>query len=138
MLRTDIIHPELLAALARSGHGAKLLIADGNYPHSTGAPVTAERVHLNLSPGLVSVPQVLRPLALTVPIESAEIMLTADRGEAPIVAEYRSLLPRAVFTGHERFAFYDAARHRDVTLLIATGEQRQYANLLLTVGVRAA
>ncbi|RAD07556.1 RbsD or FucU transport, partial [Burkholderia multivorans] len=39
------------------------------------------------------------------------------------------------FTGHERFAFYDLARSRDLGLVIATGDQRQYANLLLTVGV---
>ena len=32
MLRTDLIHPPLLEALARCGHGSKVLIADGNYP----------------------------------------------------------------------------------------------------------
>ena len=35
----------------------------------------------------------------------------------------------------ERFPFYDAARGPDVALAIATGEQRLYANLLLTIGV---
>ena len=34
-----------------------------------------------------------------------------------------------------RFEFYDAARDSDVALVIATGEQRVYANLLLTIGV---
>ena len=35
----------------------------------------------------------------------------------------------------ERFAFYEAAGTKDVTLTIATGEQRLYANILLTIGV---
>jgi L-fucose mutarotase len=35
----------------------------------------------------------------------------------------------------ERFAFYDVARSPNVALVIATGEQRIYANILLTIGV---
>jgi L-fucose mutarotase len=27
-------HPELLRAIGGAGHGAKILLADGNYPHS--------------------------------------------------------------------------------------------------------
>jgi uncharacterized membrane protein YqgA involved in biofilm formation len=34
-----------------------------------------------------------------------------------------------------RFEFYDMARGPDLVLAIATGEQRIYANLLLTIGV---
>ena len=35
----------------------------------------------------------------------------------------------------ERFDFYELASSPDVCLTIATGEQRIYSNLLLTVGV---
>ena len=35
----------------------------------------------------------------------------------------------------ERFAFYDEAKKEDCCLVIATGEQRIYANILLTIGV---
>jgi L-fucose mutarotase len=35
----------------------------------------------------------------------------------------------------DRFAFYAAARSEDVALVIATGERRVYANVLLTLGV---
>jgi len=35
----------------------------------------------------------------------------------------------------ERFAFYQTASQDDVALVIATGDQRVYANLLVTVGV---
>ena len=38
-------------------------------------------------------------------------------------------------TALERFAFYDACRDSDTALVIASGEQRIYANILLTIGV---
>lgn len=135
MLTTPITHPELLAALARCGHGTKILLADGNYPHLTGVPAGTTRIALNVTPGLLTVDQILTPLAETVPIESCEFMLTAEAGTASAVTGYAETLPDVPFTGHERFAFYDIARTRDVGLVIATGDQRQYANLLLTVGV---
>ena len=62
-------------------------------------------------------------------------MLTADSTKAPAVTGYEEILPAVTFNGHERFAFYAAAREPDVAVVIATGDARQYANLLLTVGV---
>ncbi len=50
MLTTPITHPELLAALARCGHGTKILLADGNYPHLTGVPAGTTRIALNVTP----------------------------------------------------------------------------------------
>jgi len=35
MLKTELIHPEILGILASAGHHAKILIADANYPAST-------------------------------------------------------------------------------------------------------
>jgi L-fucose mutarotase len=35
----------------------------------------------------------------------------------------------------DRFAFYAAASEKDVAVVVATGERRVYANLLLTIGV---
>ena len=32
MLKGNLIHPDIMAALALCGHGDKVLIADGNYP----------------------------------------------------------------------------------------------------------
>ena len=36
-----------------------------------------------------------------------------------------------------RWDFYDAAKAEDVTVVIVSADQRLYANLLLTIGVRA-
>lgn len=136
MLKTDLIHPQLLAALGRAGHGSKIMLSDGNFPHGTGANPAAERIYLNVAPGLLRVDQVLAPLLATVPVEAAEVMASPD-GEVEAVAGYRAMLPGAPFTTHERLEFYAAARAADVAIVIATGDQRVFANLLLTIGVRA-
>ncbi len=31
MLKTQLLHPEILATLGGAGHGSKVLIADGNF-----------------------------------------------------------------------------------------------------------
>lgn len=135
MLKTRLLHPGILAALGEAGHGAQVLIADGNYPLLTRSSSGARRVYLNLAPGLVSVTDVLKVLVDTIPIEAAHVMVP-DTGEEPaIFAEFRERLPDIPLEAVGRFAFYDAARGPDVALAISTGEQRIYANLLLTIGV---
>lgn len=78
MLKTNLLHPDIIATLARSGHFSQVLIADGNYPVEPGGR-RAERL--------------------------------------------------------ERNAFYDAVCSQNTTLVIATGDTRRFANLILTVGV---
>jgi L-fucose mutarotase len=135
MLKTRLLHPDILRALATAGHGSQILIADGNYPFSTGAYPAAERVYLNLMPGLVSVTQVLEALTSAIPVEAAHVMTPDQPPEPPIFTEFRQRLPGLDLTPHGRFAFYALARGQDVALVIASGDQRLYANILLTIGV---
>ena len=147
MLRGRLLHPELLRALGAAGHGAKVLLADGNYPVSTKTPTSATRVYLNLAPGVVAVTDVLAALVEAIPIEAAEVMVPDSGPEPPIFAEFRRLLAGATTaagTGPPgplelsrlgRQSFYDAAASPDVAVAVATGERRIYANLLLTIGV---
>jgi L-fucose mutarotase len=145
MIQGKLIHPQILAALARAGHGSRVLISDGNFPHSTARGPNAEVVYLNLSPGLPGVCDVLRALITAIPVESAAVMAVNKTGpfamanDPDIWAEFKTLLSatdsKGELTPIERFAFYEAARAPDVCLTIATGEQRIYANLLLTIGV---
>jgi L-fucose mutarotase len=136
MLKTKLLHPEILMALGSNGHGAKILIADGNYPFSTGSPPTAKKVFLNLAPGMLSVPDVLKVLAEFVPVESALVMLPPDAAPQEIHAEYENILGSEVPVSKvKRFEFYDAAKSGDTCLVIATGEMRRFANILLTIGV---
>jgi L-fucose mutarotase len=136
MLKYQLLHPEMLAALGGAGHGAKVLIADGNYPFSTRAAPHAKRVYLNLAPGMLNVTDVLRVVAAAIPVESAAVMVPESGEEPPIHQEFRRILPSDVpIKTLGRFDFYDAARDPDTALVIATGEQRIYANILLTIGV---
>ena len=145
MLNFPLLHPDMLRVLGRAGHGSQVLIADGNYPFRTTLGPNAELVSLNLSPGIVSATDVLAALVAAVPIEAAAVMATATEGpyamaeDPPIWQEFRAILAASGFTEPmeqiERFAFYETGRGRDVALAIATGEQRIYANVLLTIGV---
>jgi len=136
MLKTKLLHPEILAELGRNGHGSKLLIADGNYPFTTGVPENAKKVFLNLSPGMLSVPDVLKVIKDMIPIESYLIMLPPDETPQSIHDEFLSILgDNTPVTKVKRFDFYKEARSPDTFLVIATGEVRRFANILITVGV---
>ncbi|MBZ0291169.1 MAG: RbsD/FucU family protein [Anaerolineae bacterium] len=135
MLRYTLLHPQILHTLGTAGHGSQILIADSNYPFSTGANRDAERVYLNLAPGLVGVLDVLRVLTNAIPIEAAQA-ITPDNGLEPaIFADYRQLLPALELQPLGRRSFYESARSADTALVIATGEQRTWACILLTIGV---
>ena len=136
MLRSKLTHPQILAALGQAGHGSRVLIADGNYPFSTGSNADATHVYLNLTRGFAPADEVLSVLVDAIPVEAAHVMLPADGREPPIFESFRAILGRDVpLQPLGRFAFYEAARGCDVALVIATGEQRIYANILLTIGV---
>ncbi len=136
MLKTELLHPDILQALASAGHGSQVLITDGNYPASTGSAPTAKKVYLNLSPGLINATDALKAVVSAIPIEAAHVMQTADGSTPPIFAEFSAFLPEGmILEPLERFAFYAAAGQPSLCLTIATGEQRVYANILLTIGV---
>ena len=145
MLRHTLIHPEITAVLAAAGHHGRVLIADGNYPASTTLGPHAELVSLNLSPGVVTVPQVLAAVLSAVPIEAANVMgIPPDdpyaTDEPPAWAEYRR-----IFRDHgldiepapiDKWDFYETVRGPDHVLTIQTADQALWANLLLSIGVR--
>jgi hypothetical protein len=59
----------------------------------TGPNAAAHHVYLNLTPGQLTVTDVLRVLVDTIPIEAARIMVPDDGKEAEILADFRLLLP---------------------------------------------
>jgi L-fucose mutarotase len=77
----------------------------------------------------------LKGIISVIPIESAAVMAPGE-DFLEVHDEYKALLgPDVPVEIMERFAFYDACRSGDLAVLVATGEDRIYANLLLTVGV---
>jgi len=135
MIRGPLTHPHLLSALAQAGHGTRVLIADGNYPFTTGAHIAAQRVFLNLRRGMPTVTDVLEAVAATVPLEAAEVMVPEHGPEPEVFSAFRSLLPHVDLREHARTSFYEEARRPDVGIVVATGEDRLYSNVLVTIGV---
>jgi L-fucose mutarotase len=112
-----------------------VLLADGNYPYATAVSSTAETVWLNLRPGQIPVDDVLETLLGVVPIEAARVMATDSGDEPDIYGRFRELLPQIPLQPLGRADFYGTARGPELAVAVATGEQRLYANILLTLGV---
>jgi L-fucose mutarotase len=135
VLRSPLIHPPLLAALGAAGHGARVLIADANYSHSTNVYPGAALIHLNVRPGLVTVDQVLEPVVDLVPVESVTVMQPDDGSTPEAFGRYRELLGDGLpLQPLGRLEFYATCRESDLAVCVATGDDRLYANVLLTVG----
>ncbi len=146
MLKHQLIHPKINEVLARAGHHAKILIADGHYPASTKRGPNAELVCLNLSPGIVTASQVLRAVLSAVPVDHVNTMGIptddpyARKGEPPVWNEFRQLVKAArlklKLEPISKWDFYTAVESPDHVLTIQTGDQALWANVLLTMGCR--
>lgn len=146
MLKHTLIHPEMNAILGRAGHHAKILIADGNYPCSTAKGPNAAVVSLNLTPGLLTVSQVLEVMCSAIPIQEVNTMgIPADdpyalKGDPPAWSDYRRILSEQeldlTLEPIDKWDFYEAVASRDHVLTVQTGDQALWGNLLLTVGCR--
>jgi len=136
MLKTKLLHPEILSVLGSNGHGAKILIADGNFPFSTCSPSAAKKVFLNFAPDLLRVTDVLTILRDYIPIEAAIIMMSSDESIQTIHSEFVEILGNDIpLKKLKRFEFYEEVKSNDTCLVIATGESRRFANILLVIGV---
>ena len=136
MLKTKLLHPEILRVLGSSGHFSQILIADGNYPFVSRSGTGATKVYLNLMLGIPKTTDVLEALLEMTPFQDAAVMQTPNGVIAPVHDEYRMMLPPGIeIRSLERQAFYDAVCSPLTSLVIATGETRRFANLLLTIGV---
>lgn len=146
MLKTRLLHPEILATLARAGHHGKILIADGNYPASSAIGPNATLVSLQLVPGLPTVTQVLEAILASVPIERANTMDYERSGpyalseDPPVWPQFRKAIKEAGLTLElepiEKWQFYKEVATPDHILTIQTADQQRFANLLLSIGVR--
>jgi L-fucose mutarotase len=139
MLKIPLAHPEILAVLGRAGHGAKVLITDGDYPALTTRGKNASLVHLNLSAGVVNCTQVLEAMLPVLLVEAAAVMdVPTGQAEPSIWKTYRQMLKAAGYDVPlrkvERLEFYAEVAADETALVVQTGELREYANILLTIG----
>jgi L-fucose mutarotase len=146
MLKHRLIHPEINAILARAGHHAKVLIADGNYPCSTKKGPNATVVCMNLSPGCITVAQALDAVLSAVQVDHVNTMgIPADdsyaqAGEPPVWNEFRRVVAGSGCSASVepilKWDFYKHVESPDHVLTIQTGDQALWANVLLTLGCR--
>jgi L-fucose mutarotase len=146
MLKSQLLHPDILAIIARAGHHGKILIADGNYPASSTLGPNAKLVSLQLMPGVPTVTQVLAAILATVPIDRANTMDYERTGQyaltedPPVWPQFRQTIKAAGLKLElepiEKWQFYKEVSTPDHILTIQTADQQRFANLLLTIGVR--
>ena len=145
MLTTRLLHPQILRALAASGHGSKVLIAAANFPVSTTRGANAALVSLALAPGIVTCTQVLEAIVSVSVFEGAAV-IRPPRGdverEPEAWGEYHRVLSAAGqplrLEPLDGERFMAEAADPAVALAVATGDERLYTSLLLTVGVVAS
>jgi len=146
MLKTQLLHPDILRITARAGHHSKILIADGNYPAATKKGPNAELVCLQLTPGVPTVAQVFRALLSALPVDAVNTMGIppddpyAKFGEPPAWAEFRAAAAEAGIASPiepiSKWDFYKAVESPDHVLTIQTADQALWANVLITLGCR--
>lgn len=135
------ISPDLLKALAEMGHGDELVIADGNFPaERLGKDATVVRADGHGVPEIFDAVLHLIPLDTYVdaPVGLMQVVEGDTCGTPTIWQEYENILKKHEPDNNkiefiERFAFYDRAK--DAQLIIATGEEAIYANVILKKGV---
>jgi len=146
MLKSRLLHPEILEAIARSGHHGRILIADGNYPASTTLGPNAKLVHLNLMPGVVNTTEILDAILSAVPIDFAYVMDYEREGpyalkeDPPVWAEFAKILEahksRAKLKLIDKWQFYKEVSVPSHILTVQSADLRIFANLILDIGVR--
>jgi D-ribose pyranase len=127
--RGGILHPELLAVIARLGHTDRLVIADSGLP----IPPSVTRVDLALVAGVPSFLQTLEAVLHELAVEGAVVAEEMGTRSPHVLEAVRRLLGAVplTFVPHEAFkAQLPAAR-----AVVRTGEQTPYANIILIAGV---
>jgi L-fucose mutarotase len=134
-----LLGPELLAHLRAMGHGDELIIADANFPAASVARRLVRADGVTATQMLAAVLTVL-PLDTFADGAVRVMEVVGSAGQcAPITEEFRKIVTARSgqrfehIVPVERFAFYERARQ--AYAVVATGERRTYANVILRKGI---
>jgi len=135
----NLLSPELLKILMEMGHGDRIVIGDGNFPH---ASIAKDSILVRMDGhgvcDILDAILTLMPLDTYVetPVALMEVV-PGDNVETPIWDEYAKIIEKhqpGTKIGHiERFKFYDEARK--CYAVVTSGESALYANIILQKGV---
>lgn len=131
-----IISPELLKVLCEMGHGDEIVIADGNFPAAAYAK------NLIRTDG-IGAAEILDAILQLFPLDQYDennfVLMQkciGDHADTSLWEEYKTILknyePDAILSFEERFDFYERAKK--AYAIVATGEEKQYANIILKKG----
>lgn len=135
---SPLISPQLLATLARMGHGDEIVLADAHFP---GDSVNSNVIRAD---GL-RIPDLLEGILplfeLDTYVDHPLVMMAAAEGDQLDPKVEESYLERIHKTNSsvppiqriERFEFYERAKK--AFAVVMTGETAKYGNILLTKGV---
>jgi len=136
-----LLTPEFLMILRAMGHGDEIALVDGNFPAASNAKRLLRLDSADVSRVLTAVLSVL-PLDSFVKAPANGMQVVGKPKEIPpAIAEFQTIVDRlSAFETKigriERFSFYDRAKA--CFAIVATGDRRLYANIILTKGVIGA
>ncbi len=140
MLRgiSPFLSPDLLAVLARMGHGDEIVLADAHFPGETfnGRVLRADGLRIPvlldaILPLFVLDQYVAEPLFMMAAVPGDS--LDPEVEKAYRVSIDRHVQPAPAIKRVERFAFYEQAKQAFAVLM--TGELAKYGNIILKKGV---
>jgi L-fucose mutarotase len=135
---SPLLSPDLLATLARMGHGDEIVLADAHFPGESVGPEVIRADGLRIAPLLDAILPLFEldsfiphPVAMmdAVPGDSLDPSVEATYLEAI----HRHAPETPAIERVERFAFYERARN--AFAVVMTGETAKYGNVILVKGV---
>lgn len=131
-----ILSPELIKVLCEMGHGDEIVIADCNFP-------SASKARILIRADGISSCEILDAVLQLFPLDQYDdnnfVLMekcSGDKADTSIWDAYKSILkkyePNAGITFEERFDYY--SRAEKAYAIVATGEESQYANIILKKG----
>ncbi|MFR6066022.1 MAG: L-fucose mutarotase [Eubacterium sp.] len=130
------ISPDLLKIICEMGHGDEIVLADANFPSAS----IAQRL---VRADGIEIPELLSGILELFPLDQYDntnfILMEkceGDTADVSVWSEYENILkksnPDAKMSFIERFDYYERAKK--AYAVVATGERRQYANIILKKG----
>ena len=135
---SPVISPELLAVLARMGHGDEIVLADAHFPGETFNDHVLRADGVGIPPLLDGI---LPLFILDQYVDNPLIMMAAVTGDTldpTVETSYRAVVDKhwpdtSAIERIDRFAFYERAK--DAFAVVMTGETAKYGNIILKKGV---
>ncbi len=127
---------DLLKVLCDMGHGDELVIADANFPAET---VAKRLIRVPGVDGARMARAIMSVFPLDNYVDKPACVMDLTEGDKnkgmpePVIWDDYRRITGSKLGLIERFVFYERAKK--ASLVIQTGEERQYGNLLLTKGV---